>query len=258
MTTGDTETVGKDMVGKALSLLTVLGPHPDGATLSDLARWTGYPVTTTHRLLGSLVRDDFVSFNPETKLYSLGLRLFQLGAAVSSAHGFQGVALPVLRTLSRATGEASLMSVLDGEHQLYIHHIEARHHVGVRGETGKLGPLHCTSMGKVLIAFAEWETRDHLVSSLPLERFTSRTITERAAFAAEIARVRSQGFAVSNEEHEEGIVTVGVPVLDAMGIAVAALSVPSPAYRTTVEQALQFLGPLREAAAELAVLLPRR
>lgn len=246
------------MVGKALSLLSHFGPHPDGVTLSELARWAGFPVTTTHRLLASLMRDDFVSFDPETKRYRLGLRLFQLGAEVSAAHGFQGVALPVMRTLSRITGEATLMSVLDGEHQLYIHHIEAQHHVGVRGETGKLGPLHCTSMGKVLIAFAEWGTREHLVQTIELQRFTERTITDRAAFAVEIARVRAQGFAIANEEHEAGIVTIGVPVLDALGVAVAALSVPSPAYRTTVEQALQFLPPLREAAAQLTVLLPRR
>lgn len=246
------------MVGKALSLLTLLGPHADGVTLSELARWADYPVTTTHRLLTSLIRDDFVRFDSETKRYRLGLRLFQLGAEVSAAHGFQGVALPVMRTLSRTTGEATLMSVLDGEHQLYIHHVEGRHHVGVRGETGTLGPLHCTSMGKVLVAFAEWTARERLLRTLDLRRFTDRTITDRAAFALEIARVRAQGFAIANEEHEEGILTVGVPVLDAMGVAVAALSVPSPTFRTTVEQSMQFLPPLREAAAQLAVLLPRR
>lgn len=246
------------MVGKALGLLTYLGPHADGATLSELSRWAGFPVSTTHRLLASLTRDDFVSFDAETKRYRLGLRLFQLGAEVSSAHGFQGVALPIMRGLSRTTGEATLMSVLDGDHQLYIHHVEARHQIGVRGETGRLGPLHCTSMGKALVAFAESATRERLVRTLELQRFTDHTITDRAAFATEIARVRMQGFAIANEEHEEGILTVGVPVLDSMGVAVAALSVPSPAYRTSVEQSLQFLPPLREAAAQLAVLLPRR
>ncbi|UNX55067.1 IclR family transcriptional regulator [Georgenia sp. TF02-10] len=249
---------GRDMVGKALELLTLLGEDPDGATLSELSRRSGFPTSTAHRLLATLLQEDFVRLDPQTKRYSLGLRLYQLGATVSARRGLGGVALPLLRTLSRRTGEASLMSVLDGEHQLYVHHIEGSHGVGVKGETGTLGPLHCTAMGKCLVAFADRETRAHLVEHLELTRFTDRTITDRARFRAEIAAVRKAGFAVVDEEHEQGVRTIGVPVLGADGTALASLSVPAPAYRLQVRDLLGFLPALREAAAELAVLLPQR
>ncbi|WP_199429760.1 IclR family transcriptional regulator [Qaidamihabitans albus] len=245
-----------DTVGKASRLLVHLGTVPDGATLSELSRATGFPPPSTHRLLASLRRQDFVAFDPESKRYALGLRLFQLGAAVSSARGFTGIAVPVMRRLSETTGEATLMSVRDGHHQLYIHHVEARHNVVVKGETGKLGPLHCTSMGKVLIAFADYDTREELIENVELERFTPRTIVDRPTFRHEIGRVRAQGFAVADEEHELGIRAIGVPVLGPLGTAVAALSVPSPAYRNTLAAAMRFLPPLRDAAEQLSVLLP--
>lgn len=246
-----------DTVGKATVLLVRLGSTPEGATLSELARSAGFPLSSTHRLLASLRREELVDFDEDSKKYGLGLRMFQLGAAVSEARGFSGVALPLLRHLTEVTGEASLMSVLDGTHQLYIHHVEGQHSIGVKGETGKLGPLHCTAMGKALVAFADYDTRERLLESLSLERFTANTITERPAFRREIARVRAQGFALANEEHETGVRTIGVPVIGPMGTAVAALSVPSPAYRTSLAGAMRFLPPLREAAEKMSVLLPR-
>lgn len=246
------------MVGKALGLLQLLGDEADGATLSELARRSGYPVTTTHRLLATLLRDDFVTMDPVTKRYTLGLRLFQLGASLSAKRGFGGVALPVMRRLSERTGEASLMSVLDGHNQLYIHHIQGPHGVGVKGETGTPGPLHCTAMGKCLVAFADREARARLLEELPLTPMTPRTITSRARFQSEIAAVRRVGYAVVDEEHEVGIRTIGVPVLSPAGTALAALSVPAPAYRLAVSDLVEFLPALREAAAELAVLMPQR
>lgn len=246
------------MVGKALELLTMLGTEPDGATLSELSRRSGFPTSTTHRLLGTLLRNDFVRLDPESKRYTLGLRLYQLGATVAARRGFGGTALPVMRELSAATGEASLMSVLDGEHQLYVHQIQSSHGVVVRGEAGARGPLHCTAMGKCLVAFADRPTRTHLVEHLELVPYTPKTITDRERFRAEIAAVRRAGYAVVDEEYEAGIRTIGVPVLSVEGVAIAALSVPTPAYRTEMTDLLAFLPPLREAASELAVLLPQR
>jgi DNA-binding IclR family transcriptional regulator len=246
------------MVGKALHLLTVLGRHSEGAPLSQLARETGYPLSTTHRLLASLIRDDFAELDAEAKRYRLGIRLYQLGTRVSSSLGYGGVALPVLERLSEVTTEASLLSVRDGHHQLYVHHVEARHQVGVKGEPGGLGPLHCTSIGKVLIAFADTATRQQLLDELPLERFTERTTTDRERFRAEIAQVRSKGFAISDGEHEEGIRAIAVPVLGTSGTVVAGVAVACPAYRVPLAGLGDFLGPLRAGAERLAVLLPQR
>lgn len=247
---------GTDMVGKALRLLTALGEHPDGTRLSDLARRCGYPASTTHRLLASLIREGFADYDAHARTYRLGLRVFGLGVSVSYARGLSGSALPLLSRLSEHTSEATLMSVRDGDHQLYVHHVEGRGQVQVTGEPGRLGPLHCTSMGKCLVAYAPAGERQRLCEELPLEALGPRTITDRAAFIAEIGRVRERGCAFADEEHEEGIRAAGVPVLAPDGTAIAAISVAAPAYRMTLERLASFVPEMRKTTAELAMVLP--
>ncbi len=246
------------MVGKALRLLSLLGDYPEGVALSELGRAAGFPVSTTHRLLSSLQAEGFVRSDPESKRYALGLRLFELGQRVSHARGFAGVALPVMERVSAHTGEPTLLAVRDGSDQLYVHAVPGSRQVQIRGEPGTRGPLHCTSMGKCLVAFASVPERTRLVAELDLPGLAPRTITARAAFEREIDLVRTQGYAIADEEHEAGIRAAGVPVCGPDGVAIAALSTAAPAFRTSVEQLTGFVPVLRTAARELAAVLPYR
>lgn len=243
-----------DMVGKALVLLTLLGDHPRGVVASGLAREAGLPLSTAHRLLGALVRDRYASFDQATKRYALGLRVFQLARSVSHAHGFSGMAKPILEQVSTVTREATLLAVLDGDRQLYVHSTGGPQQVSVVGEPGKHGPLHCTSQGKVLIAFAPSEVREHLLQTLALEPRAPNTITDRDVFRAEVERVRSLGYAIADEEHESGIRAISVPVFD-HGHAVAALSTAAPAYRMSVDELVAHTPTLADAAESLAPVM---
>jgi DNA-binding IclR family transcriptional regulator len=247
-----------DMIGKALWLLQTLGDYPQGVQLAELARRGSFPLSTAHRLAASLVREGFATFDESTRRYHLGLKLFALAARVSNAHGFAGAALPVLQDLAAATREAALMSVLEGNNQLYVHYVKGPQQVNVIGEPGRLGPLHNTSMGKVLIAFAPRDLRARLVESLPLDTTGPNTITDREEFAEQIAEVRRQGYAIADQEHETGIRAVGVPVLGADGNALAAISIASPTFRMSVEDCVDVVPQLTEAARKLALLLPAR
>lgn len=247
-----------DMVAKALRLLVLLGDEPQGIALSTLARRAGFPVSTTYRLLNSLAGQGFATLGPDRR-WSLGLRLFELGQRVSHARGYAGVALPVMQRLAASVGEPTLMSVLEDDQQLYVHYVEGvRQQVQITGQPGQRGPLHCTSMGKVLVAFAPPEECERLVETLDLEPLGPHTITDRAAFRAEIEGVRERGWAGADEEHEAGIRAVGVPVLGPDGVAIAALSTAAPVFRATMAQLEEHVPQLRGAAAELAYLLPRR
>ncbi len=255
---GDATRPAGDMVGKALRLLVLLGDAPDGQPLSMLARRAGFPVSTTHRLLASLAREGFVATDSERR-WTLGLRLFELGQRVSHARGFAGAALPVMERLAAEVGEPTLMSVLEDDQQLYVHYVEGRRQqVQITGEPGQRGPLHCTSMGKCLIAFAPADVRGRLIERVELTPLGPKTITDRQAFRAEITRVRAQGWAVADEEHEAGIRAVGVPILGPDGVAIAALSTAAPTFRATLDDLEAHVPLLRAAAAELAALLPRR
>jgi DNA-binding IclR family transcriptional regulator len=247
-----------DMVGKALGLLVLLGDEPRGASAAEISRRADLPFSTTYRLLGSLTRDGFVDYEPDGRRYHLGLRIFQLGQAVSNHHGFAGTALPVLRKVTEQTGEATILSVRDGIHHLTVNKVDGPQTFRVTSDPGFLGALHTTSVGKALVAFAEDEDREKLLEELPLEPLTTLSITDRDAFRAEIDKVRRQGYAVMDEENELGMRAIAVPVFNSQGTAFASLATAAPVFRLSLE-AMEALVPLLQAAAvELSARLPQR
>ncbi|MDQ0771396.1 DNA-binding IclR family transcriptional regulator [Pseudarthrobacter defluvii] len=247
-----------DMVGKALGLLVLLGEEPRGASAAEISRRAELPFSTTYRLLGSLARDGFVDYEPDGRRYHLGLRVFQLGQRVSNHHGFAGTAMPILRRVTEQTGEATILSVRDGHHHLTVNKVDGPQIFRVTSDPGHLGSLSTTSVGKVLVAFAEDAEREKLLAELPLEALTAKSITDRDAFRAEIDRVRLQGYAVMDEENEAGMRAVAVPLLNSQGHAFASLATAVPVFRMGLEELVAHVPVLQEAAAELAARLPQR
>jgi len=247
-----------DMVGKALGLLVLLGDEPRGASAAELSRRAELPFSTTYRLLGSLTRDGFVDYEPDGRRYHLGLRIFQLGQRVSNHHGFAGTALPILRRVTEETGEATILSVRDGNHHLTVNKVDGPQTFRVTSDPGHLGALHTTSVGKALVAFADDATRGQLVEGLELEPSTEYSITDREAFRAEIELVRKRGFAVMDQENELGMRAVAVPVFNSQGHAFASLATAVPVFRMSVEALVALVPLLQSAAAELSARLPQQ
>lgn len=247
-----------DVVGRAIRLLVLVGEHPHGITLSVLARESGVPVSTAHRLVNSLCREGLVEFETGDKRYKPGLRLFQLGQQAGQAYGFAGTALPVMQRVTRQTEEATLMSVLDGTRHLYVHYVDGPLPVGVRSEPGRHGPLHCTSMGKVLMAFAPADVRADLLDRVELTPHGPNSITDREVLRDEVARAAERGYATADEEHHAGLRAVAVPVLRPDGTVFAALSTAAPAFRRGLDDLVAMVPLLQAAASELGVRLPAR
>ncbi|WP_230854300.1 IclR family transcriptional regulator [Arthrobacter terrae] len=249
---------GRDMVAKALSLLNRLGEHPHGAAAAELARECQLPLSTAHRLLGSLVRDGFLEFESKSRRYTLGLQVFVLGQSVAQARGLTGMARPILEEVSALTGEVTLMAVREGDQQLYVHSVQGPQGVSVIGRPGTHGPLHCTAQGKVLVAMAPQAVREDLLSRLELTAKGPNCITDRQHFRAAIDEVRTRGWALADQEHEVGIRAVAVPVPGPDGVALAAISTAAPAYRTSIEQLIEYVPVLTAAARRIAVRMPSR
>lgn len=247
-----------DMVGKALGLLVLLGDEPRGASAAELSRRAELPFSTTYRLLGSLTRDGFVDYEPDGRRYHLGLRIFQLGQRVSNHHGFAGTALPILRRVTEETGEATILSVRDGNHHLTVNKVDGPQTFRVTSDPGHLGALHTTSVGKALVAFADDATRHQLVEGLELEPLTEFSITDREAFRTEIDLVRKRGYALMDQENELGMRAVAVPVFNTQGHAFASLATAVPVFRMTVEALVALVPLLQSAAAELSARLPQQ
>lgn len=245
-------------MGRAIRLLVLVGEHPHGITLSELARASGVAVSTAHRLVNSLCREGLVEFETAGKRYKPGLRLFQLGQQAGQAYGFAGTALPVMQRVTRQTEEATLMSVLDGTRHLYVHYVDGPMPVGVRSEPGRHGPLHCTSMGKVLMAFAPEDVRADLLDHVELTSYGPNSITDRDVLREDVARAAERGYATADEEHHAGLRAVAVPILRPDGSLFAALSTAAPAFRRSLDDLVAMVPLLQAAASELGVRLPAR
>lgn len=244
------------MLAKGLSLLIALGEYPDGVGVSEIAREVGLPISTTHRLLAAMIPSGFVQFDSQNRRYYLGLKVFELSTRVSLVRNISEVALPVLRKLTTLTRESASLAVREGSELVYVAQVEGPNRIQVRGSVGTRGPLYSTSQGKAMLAFLPEEEREDILGQLCLKPRTSNTITDLARLREELGITQKRGYAVADEENEDGIRAIGVPVTGPDGRPTAALSVVAPVFRVSREKLDQFLPPLRDAAREIGLRLP--
>ena len=148
------------MLKKGLSLLEILGGHPDGVGVSRVAKNAALPVSTTYRLLNDLVDSGFASFDSETRRYYLGLKVFELSSRVSLTKGLSEVALPVMRRLSEEVGASVFMGVREGADILLVQKVVGPGRIQVNDNVGSRIPLHRLAQGKSILAFLPEDERE--------------------------------------------------------------------------------------------------
>jgi DNA-binding IclR family transcriptional regulator len=245
------------MLGKGLQVLIALGGHPEGVSLSRLAEELGFPVSTTHRLLQILLAAGFVGADDERRTYELGLTVFQLSHRVARVRTLSELALPVLRRITEVSGEQTLLAVRQDGHLVYLEKVEGRHQIRNHAEVGQRGHLHSSSMGKSMLAWLPEEERAEIVAGLRLVRHAPNTITDRRRLLAELELTRSRGWAVNEEENEEGIRSRGLPVIGPRGRPVCAICVTAPVFRCSRELMDSYVPLMQELVREMEARLPR-
>jgi DNA-binding IclR family transcriptional regulator len=245
------------MLGKGLNLLLALADHAEGAGVSRLAQQAGVPASTAHRLLNVMIPAGFVTFEEETKQYSLGLRVFELSHQVSLVRNLSELALPAMRRLTEVSGEQTLMSVRRDLELVYLEKVEGRHQLQNNAPVGGHGFLHCSSMGKALLAWLPEREQAPVIRRIKLERRTANTITDRGKLIAELEASRDRGFTTNEEENEIGVRSVGVPVLDPRGRPACAICITAPVFRCTRAKLNSYVPLMKELTREIEVRLPR-
>jgi IclR family transcriptional regulator, KDG regulon repressor len=222
---------GVQSVVRALRLIDALGESRGEVGIADLSKRVGLHVSTAHRLLTTLVRQGYCRQSPETGRYALGSKLFHLGEVCLGQLDLRTLARPFLERLSRETGETANLVVLDDREALYLDKVESPQNLRIFSRIGHRAPLYCTAVGKVLLAFRTPKEHVTLLGKGPLKPLTRHTITSSVRLRRELAQVRERGFALDNEECEEGAYCLAVPVRNAQGRIEAALSVSGPTVR---------------------------
>jgi DNA-binding IclR family transcriptional regulator len=229
-------------------VLAVLGSfdeeHPR-RTLTEIARASGLPVSTAHRLLAELAAWDAVERFPDGS-YVVGRRLWKVGTLAPVARELREASLPSMQDLYEATHENVQLAVREGTSALYVERIHGRSSVPVLSRPGLPLPLHATGVGKVLLAHAPREVVEACLDDLrPATRYT---ITERGRMLRELAAVRRNGYGRTAEEMGYGTCSVAVPVLDGDDGVVAALALVTRSVRRDI---VRFVPALRVASASI-------
>jgi IclR family transcriptional regulator, acetate operon repressor len=220
---------GVQSVERALELLEALAETGEAKGVSELARATGLPVATIHRLLATMVSRGYVRQDSGSHKYTLGSHLIRLGDA--AARDFGQFARPYLAELMEASGETANLAMLEDGHVAYVAQVASRHHrVRMFTEVGRRVHPHTSGVGKVVLAFRPRAEVEALLARTGLPPRTPRTITDPARFLAELDKVASQGYAIDSGEEEVGVRCLAVPVFG-MGGSVAAMSVSAPEGR---------------------------
>ncbi len=218
-------------VDRALRLLLLFEEVGQEYRVGELAAMLGVDKSIASRLAATLAKRGFLERAPESEAFRLGPEVGRLGmVALGSSHNLIGLARAPMERLAEETGETVNLAVLKDDKAVNVAQVDGPHLVGVGDWTGWKTEPHATANGKVLLAFAGSEFED-LPLETPLKTFTERTITNLRELRAELERVRSAGWGSTLGELEEGFNGVAVPVFDAAGRCLAALSVSGPLYR---------------------------
>ncbi|HEY2275156.1 MAG TPA: IclR family transcriptional regulator [Steroidobacteraceae bacterium] len=237
---------------KAFGVLEVLVRAGRAVTLSELMQATDLPKPTLHRTLALFEEAGFLAREPGGRAYIIGDRLSRFALGVLRSDGAAAQRRTILRAVVSEITETCNLAVLKKGTLIYLDRIEApwplRLHVP---EGGGALPPHCCASGKLLLAHLPPPERLRLLELLPLERFTERTITDRAVLESELDRIVSVGYAVDNEEYVLGVACVAVPVRNRNGDVIASLAVQGATARLPLMRAIEFIPRLRAAAAEI-------
>ena len=220
---------------RAFSILYLLGESDTPLGLAQVASSLQLHKSTAHRFLMVLEKHRMVERTSSGK-FRLGLKLFDLGNRAIDQYDLRDRARPHLRRLVAETEETAHLCILEGAHVIYIDKIEPTRSVRMITRIGASNPVHCTSVGKAILAFLPEERIAEILSQTRFERFTHRTIATADALRVEIEKTRRRGYAVDDEELEEGLRCIAVPVLDVQRQPVAAVSVSGPSFRVTAQK----------------------
>jgi IclR family acetate operon transcriptional repressor len=218
-------------VARAFALLEALAVR-DEAGLVELARAVSLHPSTAHRLLAALIDCGYANQSPTSGRYRVGRKALELASGSKARDArLRSVVRPHLEAIRANVDETTNLVALDGLSAIYLDQVESRHAVRLFAEPGRRVPGHTSGAGKAMLAFQDDGLLDKLYASEPFDQLTPHTITTAAALRDELSGVRRRGYALDNEEYEEGVSCVGAPIFDSIGDACAAVSVSAPSAR---------------------------
>ncbi|WP_170772054.1 HTH-type transcriptional regulator BhcR [Ruegeria lacuscaerulensis] len=234
-----------------------------GKALTTLSDEMKQSPATVYRILVTLEGRGLVEFDRDEQVWHIGPRAFVIGSRFLRRTSLVDRARPVMRKLMEATGETANLGVEREGAVLFLSQVETHASIRAFFPPGTLSPMHASGIGKALLAYMDEDRLDRLLAAAELQAFTDRSITQPDALKEDLVAIRSQGYAIDNEEKNTGMRCIAAPVFDINREAVAGISVSGPTSRVSEAEIERLSRPVIEAAHQLTqaiggvVTLPR-
>jgi DNA-binding IclR family transcriptional regulator len=238
-------------LSRGLQILEILACHSQGLPLSTIAREAGLAKSSTHRLLRTLVLNGYVRQDScHADNYFPSLKLLTLSSTLAQDTDLTAVARPHLEFLTQTTGETVHLVLLDRDCAVYVAKVDSPNPIRMYSQIGNRAPLHCTGVGKAILAFLPVERRDAVLGG-HLQHYTNNTLTDPAELRTQLDQIRLQGYAIDTGEHEEHVWCIAVPLFARTGQAVGAVSIAAVSYRVDLTTLESWQPLLSERAGQL-------
>lgn len=245
-------------VERALAMLEAVAQEPEGLSNAEISRKLQIPKSSASYILRTLEKQAYLNRDTDTGKYRVGLKILSLSRGALSGIDVREVALPIMRHLMEKTNLTCHLAILDGPEAVYIEKVEPQGFIRMDTWVGRRMRVHATSVGKSLVAHIPQEKLEKIISDRPMEKRTSKTITTLPRLLKELEKVRSQGYAVDDEENNMGARCVGAPIFNQSGGIEASLGLSGTTNQVNTHTMPRILEALKDAARHISMQLGYR
>lgn len=223
-------------VSRALDIVSLISMKKGGLGVTEIANQIDINKSSVYRILSTLVQYGYVEQDAESGKYKLGYKFLEISSKLLSSIDLRTEAKSSLQELERQTNEVIHLVVYDQGEVVYIEKLDGNETLRMHSKVGKRAPMHCTSVGKAILAHLPTEAVLDIIGRKGLPAHTDKTITDKEQFLQELTKVREMGYALDLQENEYGITCIAVPIFDHAGKVAAAISISGPTIRMTLDR----------------------
>ncbi|MEK3644020.1 MULTISPECIES: IclR family transcriptional regulator [unclassified Aeribacillus] len=238
-------------VKNAMKILRLFTHKQKELGITEISKKLNISKSSAHRLVSLLVKEGFLSKNPRTNKYRLGLSILTLGGVIFSNHELYKEALPIVKRLVHTLNESAHICLLEEDQVVYLFRIESSQPDRLLTYIGRKNPIHCTSEGLCILAYQNKRTIEKVLSK-KLYAYTPYTITDPDILKNELKKIKKQGFAISKDQFYVGYVGIAAPIRDYSGKVVSSLSMIGSTSRMTDDRFPVFIEHITQAAKSIS------
>ncbi|MDI3533985.1 MAG: IclR family transcriptional regulator, regulon repressor [Thermosediminibacterales bacterium] len=239
-------------ISRAVDILELFDQYNLELGVTEIANKLNLHKSSVHRIVSTLEHKGILEKNSTNSKYRLGIKLYIIGILARNENELIAVSIPHLKRLTEISGETTNLVVLNGCKCLYIAQQTSDKMVRIFTKIGAKILPHCTAVGKVLLSEMEENEIEHIISVNGLPSYTKNTITKKEKLLEELRKARAEGYAMDDEEREEGVMCIAAPIRDRNKTIIAAISISGPKYRFDNSDIDKYILAVKEEAAAIS------